>query len=156
MLRSLIWCTGTGNNVYTLRMNNKSCTCRKWQIYTLPCSHALAISRESGTRADTYVPDIYLREMYKRTYEANFDLVFNEKYWRDVPYNLTFSSPNMNKDRDLHIQEKRLDRNYLNVLIVHCGVTALYASPSNGIHATNSSASDRDAGLFCVLKTVQN
>ncbi|KAI5677309.1 hypothetical protein M9H77_08259 [Catharanthus roseus] len=33
---------------------------------------------------------------------------------------------------------------------------ALYASPSTSIHATNSSASDRDASPFCVLKTVQN
>ncbi|KAI5672658.1 hypothetical protein M9H77_13022 [Catharanthus roseus] len=33
---------------------------------------------------------------------------------------------------------------------------ALYASPSTGIRATNSSASDRDASPFCVLKTVQN
>ncbi|KAI5659394.1 hypothetical protein M9H77_28187 [Catharanthus roseus] len=33
---------------------------------------------------------------------------------------------------------------------------ALYASPSTGIHTMNSSASDRDASPFCVLKTVQN
>ncbi|KAI5681454.1 hypothetical protein M9H77_02682 [Catharanthus roseus] len=60
IVRFPISATGTGNNVYTLQMNNKSCTCRKWQAYTLPCSHALAVCRESGTRADTYVPDIYL------------------------------------------------------------------------------------------------
>ncbi|KAI5656703.1 hypothetical protein M9H77_25496 [Catharanthus roseus] len=33
---------------------------------------------------------------------------------------------------------------------------AVYTSPSTGILATNSSASDRDASPFCVLKTVQN
>ncbi|KAI5667978.1 hypothetical protein M9H77_17831 [Catharanthus roseus] len=43
------------------------------------------------------------------------------------------------------IMKNRLDRNYLNVLIVRCGGAALYASPSTGIHAMNSSASDRDA-----------
>ncbi|KAI5680983.1 hypothetical protein M9H77_02210 [Catharanthus roseus] len=57
-------------------------------------------ARESGTRADTYVPDIYLRETYRRTYEANFHPILNENYWRDVPYNLTFYPPNMNKERD--------------------------------------------------------
>ncbi|KAI5666859.1 hypothetical protein M9H77_16712 [Catharanthus roseus] len=39
------------------------------------------------------------------------------------------------------------ERNYLNVLIVRGGGAALYASPSTGIHATNSSASDQDASL---------
>ncbi|KAI5668562.1 hypothetical protein M9H77_18415 [Catharanthus roseus] len=59
MVRSPIPISGTANNVYTLRMNNTSCNCRKWQTYTLPCSHALAICRENGTRVDTYVPKIY-------------------------------------------------------------------------------------------------
>ncbi|KAI5654531.1 hypothetical protein M9H77_31718 [Catharanthus roseus] len=56
----------------------------------------------------------------------------------------------------LHEEKNRLDGNYLNVLIVRCGGAVLYASPSTGIHATNFSASDRDASPFCVLKTVQN
>ncbi|KAI5652786.1 hypothetical protein M9H77_29973 [Catharanthus roseus] len=47
------------NNVYTLRMNNKSCSYSKWQAYVLSCSHALAVCRENGMRADTYVSDIY-------------------------------------------------------------------------------------------------
>ncbi|KAI5653634.1 hypothetical protein M9H77_30821 [Catharanthus roseus] len=73
--------------------------CRKWQTYTLPCSHALVVYRENGTRADTYVLEIYLRHTYRRTYQANFNLDFSENFWRDVPYNLTFYPPNMNKER---------------------------------------------------------
>ncbi|KAI5668337.1 hypothetical protein M9H77_18190 [Catharanthus roseus] len=105
MVRSPIRITGIGNNVYTLLMNNKSCTCEKWQVYTLPSSHALAVCRESGTRADTYVPDIYLRETYRRTYEANFHPDLNENYWRHIPYNLTFYPPNMNKEREPFVKE---------------------------------------------------
>ncbi|KAI5659250.1 hypothetical protein M9H77_28043 [Catharanthus roseus] len=59
MVRSSIRVDGTGNNVYTLRMNNKSCSCSKWQAYTLPWSDALGLCRENGTRADTYVLDRY-------------------------------------------------------------------------------------------------
>ncbi|KAI5673768.1 hypothetical protein M9H77_14132 [Catharanthus roseus] len=68
MVRSPIWVSGTGNNVYILRLNNKSCSCEKWQTYTLPCSHVLAVCRENGTRTDIYVPEIYSRQMYRRTY----------------------------------------------------------------------------------------
>ncbi|KAI5659023.1 hypothetical protein M9H77_27816 [Catharanthus roseus] len=83
MVRSLIRVAGTDNNVYTLRMNNKSCS----YVY-----------RENGTRADTYVPDIYSRETYRRTYPSHFHSVLNENFWRDVPYNLIFHPPNMNNE----------------------------------------------------------
>ncbi|KAI5660032.1 hypothetical protein M9H77_28825 [Catharanthus roseus] len=69
-------------NVYTLRLNNKSCSCGKWQTYTLPCSHVLAMCRENGSRTDTYVSEIYSRQMYRRTYQANFHPVLSENFWR--------------------------------------------------------------------------
>ncbi|KAI5683529.1 hypothetical protein M9H77_04757 [Catharanthus roseus] len=98
MVKSLIRISGTGNNIYTLRINNKSCSCGKWQTCTLPCSHVLAVCRENGSRADTYVPEIYSRT-YRRTYQANFHPVLSENFWRDVPFNLTFYPPNMKKEQ---------------------------------------------------------
>ncbi|KAI5650191.1 hypothetical protein M9H77_36196 [Catharanthus roseus] len=89
IVRSPIRVSGSDNNVYTLQMNNKSFSCGKWQTYTLPYSHALAICRENGMRAYTYL----------RTYQDNFHPVFSENFWRDVPYNLTFYPSNMNKER---------------------------------------------------------
>ncbi|KAI5652297.1 hypothetical protein M9H77_29484 [Catharanthus roseus] len=80
MVRSPIRVSGTGNNVYTLRMNNTSCSCEKWQTYALPCSHVLAVCRENGTRADIYVPEIFSRQTYKRTYQGNFHPVLSELF----------------------------------------------------------------------------
>ncbi|KAI5659530.1 hypothetical protein M9H77_28323 [Catharanthus roseus] len=99
MVRSPIRASSTGNNVYTLWLNNKSCSCGKWQTYTLPCSHVLAVCRENGYKTDTYVPEIYSRQTYRRTYQANFHPVLSENFWRDVPFNLTFYPPNMKKER---------------------------------------------------------
>ncbi|KAI5649201.1 hypothetical protein M9H77_35206 [Catharanthus roseus] len=99
MVKSPIWVSGTGNNVYTFRLNNKSCSCGKWQTYTLPCSHVLVVCRENGSRTDTYVPEIYSRQMYRITYQANFHPVLSENFWRDVPFNLTFYPLNMKKER---------------------------------------------------------
>ncbi|KAI5673057.1 hypothetical protein M9H77_13421 [Catharanthus roseus] len=67
--------------------------------HILPCSHVLAVCRENGLRADTYVPEIYSRQTYRRTYQANFHPVLMENFWRDVPFNLTFYPPNMKKER---------------------------------------------------------
>ncbi|KAI5682749.1 hypothetical protein M9H77_03977 [Catharanthus roseus] len=99
MVKSPIRVSGTGNNVYTLRINNKSCSCRKWQTYILSCSHVLAVYRENGSRTDTYVPDIYSRQTYRRIYQANFHPVLSENFWRDVPFNLKLYPPNMKKER---------------------------------------------------------
>ncbi|KAI5678190.1 hypothetical protein M9H77_09140 [Catharanthus roseus] len=106
MVRSLFCVSGTGNHVYALQINNKSCSCQKWQTYTLPCSHVLAMCRENGSRANTYVPEIYSRQKYRRTYQANFHLVLSENFWRDVPFNLTFYPPKMKKERGWK-QDKR-------------------------------------------------
>ncbi|KAI5666989.1 hypothetical protein M9H77_16842 [Catharanthus roseus] len=75
---------------------NRAC-CRKWQTYTLPCSHVLAVRRKTGSKADTYVPEIYSRQTYRRTYQANFHPVLSENFWKDVPFNLTFYAPNIKK-----------------------------------------------------------
>ncbi|KAI5657729.1 hypothetical protein M9H77_26522 [Catharanthus roseus] len=99
IVRSPIRVFGTGNNVYTLRLNNKSCSCGKWKTYILPSSHILAMCRENGSRTDTYVPKIYSRQTYRRTYQANFHPVLSENFLRDVPFNLTFYPPNMKNER---------------------------------------------------------
>ncbi|KAI5663944.1 hypothetical protein M9H77_23267 [Catharanthus roseus] len=99
MVKSPIQVSGTGNNIYTLRINNKSCSCGKWQTYTLRCTHVFAMCRENGSRVDTYVPEIYSRQTYRKTYQANFYPVLSENFWRDVPFNLTFYPPNMKKER---------------------------------------------------------
>ncbi|KAI5664933.1 hypothetical protein M9H77_24256 [Catharanthus roseus] len=98
MVKSPIRVSGMGNNVYTLRINCKSCSCGKWRTYTLSCSHVLAVCKENGSRTDTYVPEIYSRQMYRRTYQANFHLVLSENFWRDVPFNLKVYPPNMKKE----------------------------------------------------------
>ncbi|KAI5673092.1 hypothetical protein M9H77_13456 [Catharanthus roseus] len=100
MVKSPIRVSGMGNNVYTLRINNKFCSCEKWQIYTLHCSHVLAVCKENGSKTYTYVPEIYSRQTYRRTYQANFHPVLSENFWRDVPFSLTFYPLYMKKEQD--------------------------------------------------------
>ncbi|KAI5683558.1 hypothetical protein M9H77_04786 [Catharanthus roseus] len=99
MVKSPIRISGTGNNIYTLRINNKFYSCRKWQTYTLPCSYVLAVCKENESRIDTYVPEIYSRQMYRRTYQAIFHSIVSENFWRDVLFSLTFYPPNMKNER---------------------------------------------------------
>ncbi|KAI5677551.1 hypothetical protein M9H77_08501 [Catharanthus roseus] len=104
MVKSPIRVSSTCNNVHTLRLNNKFCSCEKWQTYTLSYSHVLAVCRENGSRTYAYVPEIYSRQTYRKTYQANFHLVLSENFWRNVPFNLTFYPPNMKNERALLLQ----------------------------------------------------
>ncbi|KAI5661916.1 hypothetical protein M9H77_21239 [Catharanthus roseus] len=100
MVKSPIRLDGSDNNVYTLKMNEKSCSCGKWKEYTLPCSHdVLVVCKDNGTRPDTYVSDIYSREAYRRTYQSKFYLVGHEDFRRDASCNLIFYPLNMNNQQ---------------------------------------------------------
>ncbi|KAI5653823.1 hypothetical protein M9H77_31010 [Catharanthus roseus] len=57
------------------------------------------LCRKNESIADTYVPEIYSRQTYRRTYQANFHPVLSENFWRDVPFSLTFYPPNMKKEQ---------------------------------------------------------
>ncbi|KAI5677855.1 hypothetical protein M9H77_08805 [Catharanthus roseus] len=67
------------------------------------------VCRENGSRTDTYVPEIYSRQTYRRTFQVNFYPVLSENFRRDVPFNLTFYPPNMKKERSRK-QGKRFQR----------------------------------------------
>ncbi|KAI5653794.1 hypothetical protein M9H77_30981 [Catharanthus roseus] len=67
-------------------------------IYMVKSPIWVSVDRENGPRTDTYVPEIYSRQKYRRTYQANFLPILSENFWRDVPFNLTFYPPNMKKE----------------------------------------------------------
>ncbi|KAI5656790.1 hypothetical protein M9H77_25583 [Catharanthus roseus] len=65
----------------------------------VPSYYEVHLCRENGSRTNTYMPEIYWRQTYRKTYQANFHPVLSENFWRDVPFNLTFYPPNMKKER---------------------------------------------------------
>ncbi|KAI5648697.1 hypothetical protein M9H77_34702 [Catharanthus roseus] len=72
---------------------------RKYSVSVGREYRVLKMCRENGSRTDAYVPEIYLRQTYIKTYQANFHPVLSEYFWRDVPFNLTFYPPNIKKER---------------------------------------------------------
>ncbi|KAI5680600.1 hypothetical protein M9H77_01827 [Catharanthus roseus] len=65
-------------------------------IYMVKSLIHLDIYRESDTRTDAYVSDIYSWKTYRRICQSNFYPIGHEDFWRDAPYNLIFYPPNMN------------------------------------------------------------
>ena len=40
---------------YIVEMNMRACSCRRWQLTGIPCSHVLACAREERIKAETLV-----------------------------------------------------------------------------------------------------
>ncbi|CAI9093698.1 OLC1v1029257C1 [Oldenlandia corymbosa var. corymbosa] len=50
---------GKGGNMQTVRYQQKKCSCKKWQEYRMPCSHALAVCRDIGDQPINLVDPHY-------------------------------------------------------------------------------------------------
>ncbi|KAI5659061.1 hypothetical protein M9H77_27854 [Catharanthus roseus] len=68
-------------------------------IYMFKSPIRVSVCRENRSRTDTYVPEIYSRQTYRRTYQVNLHPVLSDNFWRDVHFNLTFYPLNMKKER---------------------------------------------------------
>ena len=47
-------------SAYKVKMLERSCTCRKWDLSGIPCRHAVSAMRENGMEVDDYISDYYL------------------------------------------------------------------------------------------------
>jgi hypothetical protein len=56
---------------HTVDLDKKECSCKRWQITRLPCTHALCLITSSRTRnIEDYVDDFYSVERFKKAYEV--------------------------------------------------------------------------------------
>jgi hypothetical protein len=65
----------------TVILSQRSCSCGKWKIYHMPCSHALAAIKKSGHRVVDYVCPHFTVEEYKGTYAPMFSPIPDKPYW---------------------------------------------------------------------------
>ncbi|KAI5659173.1 hypothetical protein M9H77_27966 [Catharanthus roseus] len=88
---------------------------RKYSVSVGREYRILKMCRKNGLRTDNYVPEIYSRQTYKRTYQANFHPILSENFWRDVPFNLTFYPPSMKKEEKWIIEIRILPQDVVDV-----------------------------------------
>ncbi|GMY18093.1 hypothetical protein FCV25MIE_13332 [Fagus crenata] len=54
---------------FTVDLNEKSCTCQRWKLTGIPCSHAITCIHYNKEKVDNYVDDCYKVPAYKTCYE---------------------------------------------------------------------------------------
>ncbi|KAM6554058.1 hypothetical protein CsatB_014820 [Cannabis sativa] len=66
---------------FTINILERTCSCRRFQLDEIPCSHAIAVFAKRGLRAYDYVADYYKTATMKATYERTVHPLPNEREW---------------------------------------------------------------------------
>ncbi|KAL0732408.1 hypothetical protein Bca4012_008617 [Brassica carinata] len=64
-------------------IENRSCLCRRWEVYGLPCSHAVGALLSCGEDVYEYAESCFAVESYRRTYADAIEPVSDNVEWRD-------------------------------------------------------------------------
>ncbi|XP_072077843.1 uncharacterized protein [Arachis hypogaea] len=59
-----------GLSKYAVDLSLRECSCRKWQLSGIPCTHAISCINFKGLDLDSYVDDCYKRDAYVKCYES--------------------------------------------------------------------------------------
>ena len=70
---------------HTVDLDNRSCSCQRWQITRLPCTHALCFIHSMRNRSvEDYIDDYYSVDKFKKAYEHVISPMTDRNQWPDV------------------------------------------------------------------------
>jgi hypothetical protein len=83
---------------HALNLGEKTCSCRAWQVYGKPCTHALAtIAKVSGeVNMEDFVHD-YFVEKFKKAYEGTFKPMISQEQWPLVGHGYKWKKPKLRR-----------------------------------------------------------
>ncbi|KAL2925707.1 AT-hook motif nuclear-localized protein 27 [Bienertia sinuspersici] len=98
----------------TVNLEEKTCTCRKWDLTGIPCCHAIAAIYFCHREAEEYVHDYYKKETYLKAYSGSIPPVEGERHWPKVglqldppPIKIGPGRPRKNRRKDPFEDPKR-------------------------------------------------
>ena len=74
---------GGGNHSYEVRLQERTCSCGKWQNIGIPCSHAIRVCDYLHIDSTTYIHPCYGLNNALKTYEHAFVVPKSQSLWRD-------------------------------------------------------------------------
>ncbi|XP_076907132.1 uncharacterized protein LOC143563487 [Bidens hawaiensis] len=80
-VESRLQTTEDGGNDYTVKYLNRTCTCEKWKIQRLPCSHAIAVCHMRRENPHSIVDSRFHTSMYWLQYSGYFYHLEHANLW---------------------------------------------------------------------------
>ncbi|GAB4836027.1 hypothetical protein Ancab_039518 [Ancistrocladus abbreviatus] len=84
-----------GTNVVDIR--NRCCLCRGWQLYGLPCAHAVAALLSCRQNVHRFTESCFTIATYRKTYSQTIHPIPDKSLWKELPE----GDPNASKAIDV-------------------------------------------------------
>ena len=100
-----------------------TCTCRKWKIIEIPCSHAIVGMRLRNKNPYDFCEDWYLASKYQSTYKEDIHATRDSKQWEHISDErvlLPLSSKQLERPRKKRIRTEDRYRERRVVTCSHC------------------------------------
>ncbi|XP_021763955.1 uncharacterized protein LOC110728619 [Chenopodium quinoa] len=73
-----------GLNLLVVNLEEKTCSCRKWEMVGISCCHVVACIFFMNKEAEDYVERCYTREAYLQAYAGSIPPFEGERFWPKV------------------------------------------------------------------------
>ncbi|GJZ87367.1 hypothetical protein Tco_0658977 [Tanacetum coccineum] len=77
---------GNGLDAFNVQLDNKTCSCRQWQLTGIPCPHSITAMYNVNMNPDDFVTDSFRLATYKKLYEFNIKPVKGIDQWRKIKH----------------------------------------------------------------------
>ncbi|CAO2038750.1 unnamed protein product [Urochloa humidicola] len=83
---------------HTVDLDNRTCSCKRWQITGLPCTHAMCLINASRNRnVENYVDDYYSVERFQKAYEGAVMPMTDRNQWPKVDLGFKLWPPRLKR-----------------------------------------------------------
>ena len=104
-----------GLRSFTVNLATTQCNCRKWNITSIPCAHAISCIFFNRQYAKQYVPPCYHVSTYRACYEPIITPINGQNMWR--PSDVTLVQP-LSKEDHLAGLKRREQGNLMSQQVV--------------------------------------
>lgn len=70
---------------HRVSLENRTCSCRRWEITGIPCEHAYGVMLNKGLEAQDYVTEWFKTSTWRRTYAEGIVPLRGAKFWPQGP-----------------------------------------------------------------------
>jgi len=83
---------------HTVDLDNRTCSCQRWQITGLPCTHALCLIHSMRNRSvEDYIDDYYSVHKFKKAYEHVIAPMNGRDQWPEVDMGFKLCPPRLKR-----------------------------------------------------------
>jgi hypothetical protein len=73
-----------GDHTHQIKLQEGTCTCGKWQMLKIPCSHVIACCAHQNINVRQYIDSCYKLTEQLASYSESFEPVKDEPYWQPI------------------------------------------------------------------------